>query len=327
MKRLTVIILISVIYVIIAIEMAMTATEVSSEKLPETQLRKSEVTGATTVAPVRSTDVPVIKLNTGYSMPILGLGTWTLDNKTAEEAVYFAIQNGYRLIDTARYYGNEVGVGRAVRRAIDNNVVKREALFITSKILPTRNVKDTEAEVDASLAALGLDYLDLMLIHQPGFNDQETYKALERRVKAGRLRSIGISNYYTPEEFERINRIAEITPAVVQNENHIYYQNNALQEYVKQYGVVVESWYPFGGRPNIKEVLENETIKEIADSHRKTTAQVILRWQIQAGYVVIPGSRNPEHIKENISIFDFELTDDEMKEIGKLNKGRRFENW
>ena len=189
-----------------------------------------------------------------------------------EEAVYFAIQNGYHLIDTARYYSNEAGVGRAVRRAIDDNIVKREELFITSKILPTRNVKDAEYEIDASLAALGLDYIDLMLIHQPGFNDQETYKALERAVKAGKLRSIGISNYYTPEEFERINRIAEITPAVIQNENHIYYHSNTLQEYVSQYGVVIESWYPFGGRQHVKEVVENETVKEIAASHGKSTA-------------------------------------------------------
>ena len=318
MKKLT------VISVIIAIGIAMTATEVSSEVLlSETQLRKP---GAT-IATVRSPDVPVTRLNTGYSMPVLGLGTWTLDNQTAEEAVYFAIQNGYRLIDTARYYGNEAGVGRAVRRAINDNTVKREDLFITNKILPTRNVKDTESEIDASLAALGLDYLDLMLIHQPGFNDQETYKAMERAVKAGKLRSIGISNYYTPEEFERINRIAKIVPAVVQNENHIYYQNDALQEYVSRYGVVVESWYPLGGRQHVKEVLENKTVKEIAVSHRKSTAQVILRWQIQAGYVVIPGSKNHAHIKENISVFDFELSDDEMKAIGDLNQGRRFENW
>ena len=318
MKKLTMIILVSVI---IAIGMtAMTASRALSEVLFETQPRRLGATGATT-------DVPVTRLNTGYSMPVLGLGTWTLDNKTAEEAVYFAIQNGYRLIDTARYYGNEAGVGRAVRRVIDDNIVKRDELFVTSKILPTRNAKDDEAEIDASLATLGLDYIDLMLIHQPGFNDQETYKALERAVKAGKLRSIGISNYYTPEEFERINKIAKIVPAVIQNENHIYYQNNALREYVSQYGVLVESWYPFGGRPNIKEVLGNETVKEIAASHGKSTAQIILRWQIQAGYVVIPGSRNPEHIKENISIFDFELSDDEMKKIENLNQGRRFENW
>ena len=269
--------------------------------------------------------LPSVMLNTGFSMPVLGLGTWTLDNRTAEDAVYFAIQNGYRLIDTARYYGNEKGVGQAIQRAVEDGIVKREDLFITSKVLPSRNA---DAEIKASLASLGLSYIDLMLVHQPGFNDEETYQALERAVKAGKIRSIGISNYYTPEQFERINRIAEITPAIVQNENHIYYQNTELQNYLKErYGTVVESWYPFGGRPNIKEVMGNKVVKKIAASHGKSAAQVILRWQIQAGYVVIPGSKNPEHIKENIDVFDFELNEAEMKEMNGLNQGRRFENW
>ena len=269
--------------------------------------------------------LPSVMLNTGFSMPVLGLGTWTLDNKTAEDAVYFAIQNGYRLIDTARYYGNEKGVGLAIKRAVEDGIVKREELFITSKVLPSRNA---DAEIKASLASLGLSYIDLMLVHQPGFNDEETYQALERAVKAGKIRSIGISNYYTPEQFERINRVAEITPAVVQNENHIYYQNTELQSYLKdRYGTVVESWYPFGGRPNIKEVMGNKVVKKIAASHGKSAAQVILRWQIQAGYVVIPGSKNPEHIKENIDVFDFELKEAEMNEMSGLNQGRRFENW
>ena len=166
-----------------------------------------------------------------------------------------------------------------------------------------------------------------MLIHQPGYNDENVYKALENGVKSGKLKSIGISNYYTPEDFERINKISEITPAVVQNENHIYYQNTDLQKYLERYGTVVESWYPFGGRGNTQEVFNNETITKIAKSHGKTSAQIILRWQIQAGYVVIPGSQNPSHIAENFDIFDFELTQNEMKEISNLNQNRRFENW
>ena len=266
-----------------------------------------------------------VKLNSGYEMPCIGLGTWTLSNQIAEEAVYFALKNGYRLIDTARYYGNEKGVGRAVRRAIVDGIAQREEIFITSKILPSRK---PDSEIDASLASLGLDYVDLMLIHQPGDNDEESYKALERAVRSGKIRSIGVSNYYTPEDFERINKIAQITPAVVQNENHIYYQNEDLQNYLKgRYGTVVESWYPFGGRHNIKEVFENTTIKKIAASYNKTPAQVILRWQIQAGYVAIPGSKNPEHIKENIDVFNFVLTDTDMKKIREINEGRRFEVW
>ena len=181
--------------------------------------------------------------------------------------------------------------------------------------------------IDDSLAALGLSYIDLMLIHQPGSNDEGVYKALERGVHSGKLHSIGISNYYTPEAFERINKIAEIVPAVVQNENHPYYQNTMLQDYLRRYGTVVESWYPFGGRGNTDKVLKNGTIAAIADHHGKTPAQIVLRWQIQAGYIVIPGSSNPAHIAENANVFDFELTADEMQSMKKLDKQARFENW
>ncbi len=268
-----------------------------------------------------------VLLNNGLSMPVLGLGTWTMDDHTAEDSVYFALKNGYRLIDTARYYGNEKGVGNAVRRAIKDGIVKREEIFITSKILPCRNASEAENEINKSLASLGLDYVDLMLIHQPGYNDEESYKALEKAVKSGKVKSIGISNYYTPEDFERINSIAEITPSVVQNENHIYYQNTELKDYLKRYGVVIESWYPFGGRGHVREVLSDRTIREIAAKHDKSPAQIILRWQIQAGYVTIPGSKNPKHIIENISVFDFELSRSEMEQINRLNKGKRFEIW
>ena len=267
-----------------------------------------------------------VTLNNGYKMPVIGLGTWTQNNSTAENSVYLAIKEGYRLIDTAQYYGNEKGVGKGVRRAINEGLIKREDVFITTKIMPG-NYKNPDAAIEASNNALGLEYIDLMLIHQPGYNDEEVYKALERGVKKGILKSIGISNYYTPEDFERINKIAKIVPAVVQNENHIYYQNSDLQKYLERYKTVIESWYPFGGRGNTHEILNNEVINEIAKSHNKTSAQIILRWQIQSGYIVIPGSKNPKHIAENFDIFDFVLTENEMNEISKLNQNRRFENW
>ena len=267
-----------------------------------------------------------VKLNSGYAMPRLGLGTWTLRDKTCEDAVYTAIKCGYRLIDTARYYGNEAAVGKGINKAIDEGLVRREEIFITSKIMPGDYTRADRA-IDDSLAALKLGYIDLMLIHQPGANDEEVYKALERGVRDGKIRSIGISNYYTPQDFERIQRIAEITPAVVQNENHPYYQNTSLQEYLKKYNTVLEAWYPFGGRGNTEKILQNETIKRIAKAHGKTSAQIVLRWQIQAGYVVIPGSSNPAHIAENISIFDFELTADEMQDMAGLDRQARFENW
>ena len=271
-------------------------------------------------------EVPYVTLNSGYRMPVLGLGTWTFDDSTAETTVYTAIREGYRLIDTARYYGNESGVGKGVRRAINEGLVKREDIFVTTKIVPG-SYSDPEAAIDDSNRALGLGYIDLMLIHQPGYNDEELYKALERGVKSGKIRSIGISNYYTPEEFERITKNASIIPAVVQNENHPYNQNNELQKYLERYGTVIESWYPFGGRGNTQSLFADESIKRIAEAHGKTPAQVILRWHVQAGYVTIPGSKNPLHIRENINIFDFELSDDEMKTMNGLDRDRRFESW
>ena len=267
-----------------------------------------------------------VTLNSGYKMPVLGLGTWTLSNEQSETCVYAALKTGYRLIDTARYYGNEVGVGKGVRRAIADGIVKREEVFVTSKIMPS-NYDSPDKAIDDSLKALDIEYIDLMLIHQPGYHDEEVYKALERAVKAGKVRSIGISNYYTPQEFERINKIAEIIPAVVQNENHPYYQNTALQEYLEKYGTVIESWYPFGGRGHTKEIFNNEMIKQIAANHNKTPAQIISRWHVQAGYVTVPGSSDPKHIDENFQIFDFELTESEMQTMANLNKNHRFESW
>ena len=265
-----------------------------------------------------------VALNSGYKMPRLGLGTWTLDDDAAEECVYHAIKIGYRLIDTARYYGNEIGVGRGVRRAIDDGLITREEIFITSKIVPNAS---PDAAIDDSLKKLNIGYVDLMLIHQPGYNDEECYRALERGVKAGKIRSIGISNYYTPRDFDRMKNIATIIPAVVQNENHIYYQNTELQAYVKQYGTVIESWYPFGGRGHTKQIFNDATIQSLAKKYSKTPAQIILRWQMQAGYIVIPGSSNKNHIAENFDVFDFELTAEEMNSVRALNKNRRFENW
>ena len=267
-----------------------------------------------------------VKLNSGYEMPILGLGTWTLSNEEAENSVYHALKDGYRLIDTARYYQCETGVGKGIKKAVDEGIVKREDVFVTSKIMPGDYERAAQG-INDSLHDLGLEYIDLMLIHQPGSNDEAVYKAMEQAVRDGKVRSIGISNYYTPEAFDEVMSYAQILPAVIQNENHIYYQNTALQEYVRKYGVVVESWYPFGGRGHTSENFNNETVTEIAKSHGKTSAQIILRWHLQAGYIAIPGSSNPDHIAENYRIFDFELTDDEMRQIAAVNKNQRYENW
>lgn len=267
-----------------------------------------------------------VRLNSGFDMPILGLGTWTLSNEQAENAVYHALKDGYRLIDTARYYGNEVGVGKGIQKAIREGIVKREDVFVTSKVMPSDYSRAAQG-IDDSLRDLGLDYLDLMLIHQPGSNDKAVYQALEQGVRDGKLRSIGISNYYTKAAFDEVLSYAEITPAVVQNENHLYYQNTALRDYVKQYGTVVESWYPFGGRGHTQEHFGNETVQAIASAHGKTAAQTILRWQLQAGFIAIPGSGNPEHIAENYDVFDFKLSDAEMARIAALDRQQRYESW
>ena len=267
-----------------------------------------------------------VLLNSGWEMPIIGTGTWTLSDEEAENSTYYALKSGMRLIDTARYYQNESGVGKGLARAIDEGIVTREEVFITSKIFGGDHDRAAEV-IDEALSDLGVDYIDLMLIHQPGSDDAGVYKAMEEAVESGKLHSIGISNYYTKEQVEEVLSFAEITPAVIQNENHIYYQNAELRDYVKQYGIVMESWYPFGGRGHTQENFENDVILDLANAHGKTAAQIILRWHLQDGYIAIPGSGNPEHIAENYDIFDFELTEDEMERIRGIDEQRRYEYW
>ena len=267
-----------------------------------------------------------VMLNSGYEMPIIGLGTWTLNDDEAENSVYHALKSGMRLIDTARYYGNEAGVGKGLQKAIDEGIVTREEVFITSKIYGG-DYERAGGIINDALSDLNVEYIDLLLIHQPGADDKGVYKAMEDAVNDGRLRSIGISNYYTKEQVDEVLSFATIMPAVIQNENHIYYQNTELQEYVKQYGIVVESWYPFGGRGHTQENFGNEVITELADKYGKTPAQIILRWHLQAGFIAIPGSSNPDHIAENYDIFDFELTDEDMEKIKAVDEQKRYENW
>lgn len=271
-------------------------------------------------------DTKTVTLNSGYEMPIIGLGTWTQNDEETANSVYYALEDGYRLIDTAQYYGNEYGVGEGLKRAIDDGIVTREEVFITTKIMPS-SYNNAYNSIDGSLERLGVDYIDLLLIHQPGSNDEEVYKAMEQGVYNGKVKSIGISNYYTKEEIDEVLSYATIVPAVIQNENHIYYQNTDLKEYVSQYGIIIESWYPFGGRGHTSENFNNEVIRDIATKYNKTSAQIILRWQLQAGYIVIPGSSNPDHILENYSIFAFSLNEEDMKNIADINKNQRYENW
>ena len=268
-----------------------------------------------------------MKLNSGYEMPSLGLGTWTLTGETCENAVYSALKNGYRLIDTAKYYGNEAEVGNALRRAISDGICTREDVFITTKIVPWS--ANPDADIDDSLKKLALDYIDLVLLHQHGTSsgDDAVYSAMCRAVKAGKIRSIGISNFYTEKSVSHFIKDFEIPPAVIQNENHLFYQNAALRDWAKKYGIFIESYYPFGGRGHTKEHLQNAVVLEIARAHKKTTAQIIVRWHLQSGYIAVPGSGNPAHIAENFAVWDFSLNENEMKKLSALDTGKRYENW
>ena len=268
-----------------------------------------------------------VLLNSGYEMPILGLGTFQLSDSECENSVYHALLYGGRLIDTARIYGNEAAVGRAIQRAIDEGICTREEIFVTTKMW-TSDFDNGDAAIDASLERLGLDYIDLMILHhsQPS-NDVEAYQSMERAVEAGKLRSIGLSNFYTPEDFDRLVNATTIAPALLQNETHLYHQSVEMKEHIAQYGTVMESWFPLGGRGQTQILFNDPTVVSIAEAHNKTSAQIILRWHLQAGNIAIPGSSNPDHILENLSIYDFSLTDAEMDRLTALDRNERFADY
>ena len=268
-----------------------------------------------------------VKLNSGHEMPILGIGTYQLSNSQAENSVYWALKAGMRLIDTARIYGNEEGVGRGIRRAIKEGICKREEIFVTTKMW-TSDFSNGDAAVDASLKRLGLDYIDLMILHhsQPR-NDVDAYKAMERAVRAGKLRSIGLSNYYEPDDFDRLVKATSIKPALLQNETHPYHQSGKMKAHIAKYGTVMESWFPLGGRGYTQTLFNDPTISAIAKAHGKSSAQIIIRWHLQAGNIAIPGSSNEKHIIEDASVWDFALTDDEMRQMAAINKDRRNANY
>ena len=269
----------------------------------------------------------IVRLNNGIEMPILGIGTFSLSDSEAEESVYWALKDGYRLIDTARIYGDEPGVGRAIRRAIDEGFVTREEIFVTTKMW-TSDYDNGDAAINASLERLGLDYIDLMILHHSHpENDVAAYQAMENAVADGCLRSIGLSNYYEPEDFDRLVNATSILPAVLQNETHPYHQSTEMKEHIAQYGTVMESWFPLGGRGHTQRLFNDPVIAQIAAAHGKTSAQIILRWHLQAGNIAIPGSHNEDHIHENFDIWGFSLTDKEMEQLTALNQNERLGNW
>lgn len=262
-------------------------------------------------------DEKTVTLNSGYEIPLNGLGTYSLKDEICVQSVSSALASGVRLIDTAHAYDNEEAIGKAIKAS----GVPRENLFITTKLYPDQ-FSDPEAAIEEALGKLDVDYIDLLLLHHPGVDDVKAYKAMESYVEMGKIRSIGLSNWYV-EELETFLPQVSITPAVVQNEIHPYYQENEVIPFIQEKDIVVEGWYPFGGRGHIKELLDDEVINEIAENHKVTSAQIILRWNLQKSVVVIPGSSNPDHIKENTEIYHFELSKSEMERINALNRDEK----
>lgn len=301
------------------------ATEPSSSETSESA--ESETPAQPSDGSVFDLQTGTVQLNNGEIMPILGIGTFRLSQEQAENSVYWALRDGYRLIDTARIYGNEVGVGRGIQRAISEGFVTREEIFVTTKMW-TADYDDGPTAIQASLDRLGLDYIDLMILHHsaPG-SDVAAYQAMEQAVSEEKLRSIGLSNYYEPADFDRLVNATTILPALLQNETHPYHQSGVMKEHLKQYGTVMESWFPLGGRGNTQTLFDDPVISAIAAAHGKTSAQVILRWHLQAGNIAIPGSSSEAHIQENYESFDFELSPDEMAQMTALNKDQRFASY
>ncbi len=258
-----------------------------------------------------------VTLNSGYIMPINGLGTYSLTGDTCYNSVMSALQSGVRLIDTAYMYHNEEEVGRAVRES----GVPREEIFVITKLYPNQ-FSDPESAIEQALEKLNIDYIDMMLLHHPGTDDVKAYKAMEKYVESGKIRSLGLSNWYVKELEEFLPQVT-VKPALVQNEIHPYYQENDVIPYIQSMGITVQGWYPLGGRGHTSEMLGDETISAIAAAHGKSSAQIILRWNLQKGVVVIPGSSNPDHIKENTELYDFELTDEEMERINALDRNEK----
>lgn len=271
----------------------------------------------TATTPVFDLESGTVLLNSGYTMPIMGLGTYSLSDEECYASVTALLEAGGRLIDTAYMYHNEAAVGRAVR----DSGVPREEVFVITKLYPTQ-FADADAAIDAALEKLDIGYIDLMLLHHPGVGDVEAYKAMERAVVAGKIRSIGLSNWYV-EELEAFLPQVDTVPALVQNEIHPYYQEQDVVPYIQSHGIVMQGWYPFGGRGHTAELLGDEVIVDIAEAHGVTAAQVILRWNLQRGVVAIPGSSDPDHIRENLEILDFSLTEEDMARIAALDRNEK----
>lgn len=255
----------------------------------------------------------LITLNNGVTIPQVGLGTYLLEPDDAQSAVTYALDNGYTLIDTANVYVNERAVGRGMRASSK----AREEIFLETKLWPSFFERATA--VDETLERLGTDYIDLLLLHQYAGDIRTGYRHLEEAYKAGKVRAIGISNFPI-EELRRLLGESEIKPSLIQVECHPYFPQTELKALLKEHNIALQAWYPLGGRGNAS-IMSEPVIAEIAKTHGKSPAQVILRWHVQLGHSIVPGSKTPSHIAENLDLFDFELTNEEMAQINGLDKG------
>ncbi len=256
-----------------------------------------------------------IKLNNGLTCPVVGIGTFMLSPADAENSVREALNMGYRLIDTANAYVNE----RAVGRGMKESKVKREDIFLSTKLWPSEY--ENPHAVDETLERLGVEYADLLYIHQPAGNWLAGYRQLEKAYREGKAKAIGISNF-EGKYIEKLQSKWEIAPQFIQVEAHPYFTQKELRKTLDQYGIKLMSWYPLGHGD--KSLLQESVFAKLGEKYGKTPAQVILRWHTQMGFVVIPGSKNVAHIRDNLNILDFTLTDAEMAEIAQLDKDMRY---
>lgn len=256
-----------------------------------------------------------VTLNNGIKMPMAGIGTFLLTPDEAEASVLNALACGYRLIDTANAYVNEKAVGRAMKKS----GVSREEIFLETKLWPA--FYEQSDAVEKTLERLDTDYIDLLLIHQPAGNYIAGYKLMEKAYKEGKVKAIGLSNF-SPSQIREILDICEVKPVVLQTEVHPYYQEKKLKDYLKKEGIVIQAWYPLGHGD--KALLEEPLFQELGKKYGKSSAQIILHWHIQAGNIVIPGSKSPAHIQDNFDLFDFSLTAWEMAQISIMDKNVRY---
>lgn len=268
---------------------------------------------------------PYVQLNNGQWMPRFGIGTYNVPgDSVAEDAVAYALKCGYRHIDTAHAYRVERGVGKAVKES----GIPRSEIWITSKLWPSEYGEGKTMEaIDKMLERLQTDYIDLLYVHQPMGDYRGAWRDMEKAVKQGKVRSLGISNFDASDSlFNDIIEFAEIKPAVMQIECHPYAQRKEWQQKTRQHNIQLECWFPLGGEMSNGALFKDPTIQKIAKVHGKSPAQIIIRWHIQEGFSVIPGATRHDYIKENISVFDFYLTDEEMAQMRSLNKEKRFIN-